>query len=116
MSEPVPEGRPFDPANLVRATEAYFQVVDTMADASIARLLQEGRTRYLPPVWLAQAGADLNVPRPMIDELVDAYRNAGGALERTEYVGEEHGFGHGDHEGARRFQRDLVDRLAVAVA
>mgnify|MGYP003444097812 CR=1 FL=1 len=44
-----------------------------------------------------------------------AYAEAGGALELTEYEGEIHGFGHGEHPGARRFQADLVAHLAAAV-
>ena len=114
LGEPIPEGRPFDPAGLVRSTEAYFGNETAMADASIASLVLEGRARCMPPVWLVEAGDDLNVPKPILDEFVAAYRQAGGVIERTLYSGEEHGFGHGDNENAQRFRRDLVDRLAKA--
>ena len=66
-------------------------------------------------MWLVHAGEDLNVPRPMIDELVACYRAAGGDLELTEYPGEVHGFGHGRGAGAERFRADLVERLAKAL-
>ena len=78
-------------------------------------MLGEGRAVHLPPVWLVHAGDDLNVPRPMIDELVESYRVAGGELELSEYPGEVHGFGHGRGAGAERFRTDLVDRLTKAL-
>jgi acetyl esterase/lipase len=111
VGQPVPEGQRFDAPNLVRSTEAYFGDEETMAEASIAAIVRSGRAQHLPAVWLVQAGEDLNVPATMIDDLVDAYRGAGGELELTVYPGEVHGFGHGRHEAARRFQDDLVARL-----
>jgi acetyl esterase/lipase len=111
IGQPVPDGQRFDAANLVRSTEAYFGDEATMAEASIAAIVRDGRAQHLPPVWLVQAGEDLNVPAAMIDELVEAYRSAGGALELSVYPGEVHGFGHGRHDAARRFQAHLVERL-----
>lgn len=116
IGQPVPEGNRLDAPNLVASTEAYYGDEATMADASISAIVRSGRARHLPPVWLVNASEDLNVPRVMIDELVAAYAEAGGALELTEYEGEIHGFGHGEHPGARRFQADLVTRLAAALA
>ncbi|MEZ5232724.1 MAG: hypothetical protein R2755_19635 [Acidimicrobiales bacterium] len=87
-----------------------------MGEASIAAVLREGRARHLPPVWVARAGDDLNVPSSMLDDLADAYRTAGGELTMTDYPGEVHGFGHGRHDGAVRFQDDLVLRLTGALA
>ena len=86
-----------------------------MARASISEILRSGRHRNLPPVWLVHASRDLNVPRPMIDELVAEYGRAGGNLELSEYDGEIHGFGHGEHPGARAFQGHLVERLIAAL-
>jgi len=116
VGQPVPDGNRLDAPNLVSSTEAYYGDEATMADASISAILRSGRARHLPPVWLVNASEDLNVPRVMIEELVAAYAEAGGALELTEYEGEIHGFGHGTHPGARRFQADLVARLATALA
>ena len=115
VGRPVPDGNRLDAPRLVASTEAYYGDEATMEAASISHLLRAGRARQLPPVWLVHAGDDLNVPRPMIDELVAAYAGAGGRLERTDYQGEIHGFGHGSHPGARRFQADLVDRLIAAL-
>jgi acetyl esterase len=113
---PVPEDNRLDAPNLVASTEAYYGDEATMAAASISDIVNSGRARHLPSVWVAHATEDLNVPRAMIDELVATYRRAGGQLQLTEYQGEIHGFGHGTHPGALGFQADLVDRLAVALA
>ena len=51
----------------------------------------------------------------MIDELVVEYALAGGQMERTEYPGEVHSFGHGNHDAALRFQDALVQRLVAAL-
>jgi acetyl esterase/lipase len=115
VGQPVPEGQSFDAARLVGSTEAYFPTEEAMAEASISTVLREGRAVQLPTVWLVHAGDDLNVPRPMIDELVERYCAAGGELELSEYPGEVHGFGHGRSAGAEQFRTDLVDRLAKAL-
>ncbi len=116
IGQPVPEGQNFDAIGLVGSTEAYFVDETTMGEASISNVLRAGRARHLPSVWLVHAGEDLNVPRPMIDELVAEYARAGGQLELTVYPGEVHGFGHGTHDGALRFQATLVDKLAAALS
>jgi acetyl esterase/lipase len=115
VGRPVPDGNRLDAPRLLSSTEAYFGDEATMAGASISQLVSAGRARHLPPVWLVHASEDLNVPRPMIDELVDTYHRAGGRVELTEYPGEIHGFGHGTHTGARRFQADLVARLGASL-
>ena len=115
IGQPVPEGQTFHPAELAAASEAYFGDEATMGGASIAQVLAEGRARFLPRVWLVRAGADLNVPAAMIDELVAAYRRAGGVLELTDYPGQVHGFGHGSHDAALRFHDALVRQLAAAL-
>ena len=115
VGQPVPDGNRLDAAMLVASTEAYFGDEATMAEASIAAIVDSGRARRLPPVWLVETGDDLNVPASMLDELVASYRRAGGHIERTVYPGEIHGFGHGPHDGARRFRADLVQRLRAAL-
>lgn len=116
VGEPVPDGQRFDAANLVRSTAAYFGSEDAMAEASIAAVVRRGGAVHLPRVWLVRAGADLNVPPVLLDELVDAYRAAGGDIELTDYPGEVHGFGHSrSAEGARRFQSDLIHRVNAAL-
>jgi acetyl esterase/lipase len=116
VGRPVPDGQRFDAANLVRSSNAYFGSDDAMAEASIAAVVRSGRAAQLPPVWLVRAGADLNVPASLLDELVVTYRDAGGDIELTDYPGEVHGFGHGrSSEGARRFQSDLIERVNAAL-
>ena len=115
IGQPVPEGQTFNAAGLVSASEAYFGDEATMGQASISMLLRAGRARFMPPVWLVRAGADLNVPPAMIDELVVDYALAGGRLELTDYPGEVHGFGRGSHDGALRFQETLVQKLIAAL-
>ncbi len=112
---PVPDGQAFDAARLVASTEAYFGTEAAMAGASISGVLRRGDSRFLPPVWLVRAGADLNVPPALLDDLVAAYRERGGQVELTDYPGEVHGFGQGTTPGADRFRADLVARLADAL-
>ncbi len=116
IGAPVPDGQAFDAERLVASTEAYFGTEAAMAEASIAAVLREGRARHLPPVWVVRAGADLNVPSGMLDDLVDAYRTVGGDIALSEYPGEVHGFGHARHDGALRFQAELVQRATEALA
>ena len=111
VGRPVPEGNRLNAEGLIGSTEAYFGDTDAMGRASIAEIVRAGRARRRPPVWLVEAGEDLNVPASLLDELVDAYRAAGGTIERTRYDGEIHGFGTGPGPGAERFRADLVARL-----
>lgn len=115
IGHPVPDGQTFRPTALVRSSQAYFGDEATMEAASISTLLHTGRARWLPPVWLVRAGADLNVPAAMLDALVADYAAAGGTLELTEYPGQVHGFGHGDHAAARQFHDDLAQQLIAAL-
>lgn len=116
IGAPVPDGQAFDAPRLAASTEAYFGTEAAMGEASIATVLREGRVRHLPPVWVVRAGADLNVPSSMLDELVDAYRAAGGHITLSEYPGEVHGFGHARHDAALRFQGELAQRATEALA
>ncbi len=115
LGVPVPDGQRFHADALVAASEAYFGDEAAMGGASVAAIVRAGQARYRPPVWLVRAGEDLNVPASMIDDLVAAYTDAGGTVALSEYAGEVHGFGHGDHAAARRFRAELVDRLAAAL-
>ncbi len=116
VGQPVPEGNRLNAAGLLASTEAYFGDEATMAEASIAAIVRSGRASQLPPVWVAQAGEDLNVPAELLEDLEAAYGAAGGHLERTTYPGAIHGFGHGDTPAGQQFRRDLVDRLVAALS
>jgi acetyl esterase/lipase len=115
IGQPVPDGQTFHPTRLVRSSEAYFGDEATMEASSISTLLRTGRARWLPPVWLVRAGADLNVPAAILDTLAGDYAAAGGTLELTDYPGQVHGFGHGEHAEARRFHAELTVRLIAAL-
>ncbi|MEL6982473.1 MAG: alpha/beta hydrolase, partial [Actinomycetota bacterium] len=115
IGQPVPEGNRLNAPGLVASTEAYFGDTATMGRASIAEIVRSGRAVHLPSVLVVEAGADLNVPASMLDDLEQAYLGAGGQLDRRHYPGEIHGFGHGTHAGAVRFGHDLVDWLIAAL-
>jgi acetyl esterase/lipase len=76
------------------ATERYFGDRPTMASASIARLVAAGEASALPPLLVAQAERDGNVPAAIIEDLVAAWSDAGGSAQVDLYEGQPHGFGH----------------------
>lgn len=80
--------------DLVAGHRRYFRDQAQMAQASVPRLLREGETERLPPLLLAQPGADANVPQPMTLDLVREYQAAGGALHYLFYPGLPHGFAY----------------------
>lgn len=108
LGRPVPEGDRFRPDVLVAGTEAYFCAEAAMADASVAGRIRSGRTTSLPPTWIAYPERDRNVPRSMVEELVDAWTDAGGAIDVTTYPGAPHAFGHRPGPSTDRFVADLV--------
>lgn len=115
VGQPVPEGQSFSAKALLRATTAYFPDDAAMGAASISTVVRSGRAALLPPVWLVEAGDDMNVPTALLDDVEAAYRDVGGVLERTCYAGAHHGFGREDSPAARQFQSDLITRLRAAL-
>jgi acetyl esterase/lipase len=79
---------------LVANTLAYFVTEEAMLDAAIARVVRDGEHTNLPPVWLVHPTEDENVPTEITDDLVAAYRQAGGELDLWFVPGERHAFGH----------------------
>ena len=79
---------------LVGNTLAYFGTEEAMLDAAVARVVRDGEFSNLPPVWLVHPTEDENVPREITDDLVAAYRDAGGDLDLWLVPGERHAFGH----------------------
>jgi acetyl esterase len=77
---------------LVEAHRGYFADEIAMAEASATRIVVEGEARALPPVWLAQPEFDDNVPAEITDAFVEAYRAAGGKVERVRFPGARHSF------------------------
>jgi acetyl esterase/lipase len=87
---PAPSG--FQAQRLIDAHHGYFADEAAMADASVTRVLGEGRARALPPAWVAQPELDDNVPAAITDALVEAYTRAGGRIERVRFAGARHTF------------------------
>lgn len=108
LDEPVVEGDRFRPDLLVANTEAYFADESAMADACVADRVRHGRSTHLPPAWIAYPELDRNVPRPLVDDLVEAWSAAGGEIDVTTYAGEVHAFGHRPGPSTQRFVGDLV--------
>jgi acetyl esterase/lipase len=79
---------------LVRNTLAYFGDEATMAEAAIARVVADGEATDLPPVFLVHPTEDANVPRHISEDLVAAYRSAGGEIQVWWVEGQPHAFGH----------------------
>jgi len=111
---PQPSG--FQAKRLVDAHHGYFADEAAMAAASVTRVLAAGEATALPPAWVAQPELDDNVPAAITDALVEAYRKAGGAIERTMFPGARHTFIQNpgpDTDRAIALMREvLVARLA----
>ena len=94
---------------LVAGSLDYFGSEEGMIDAVLpASSLTEKHFR-LPPLWLCHPSEDVNVPREILDDLVTAWRRAGGHVELTAYEGQPHGFGHRPGPTTDIFLADLVD-------
>ena len=102
----------FEPSLLRAAHEAHFGGEDTMARASVARILRAGRHHRLPPIWVAHPEHDRNVTLAMTEELVDAYRAAGGDAELEVFRGVGHSFANYPGEASER----CVERMRTFIA
>jgi acetyl esterase len=87
---PSPSG--FDAKRLIASHRSFFLDEAAMAAASITRVVGAGEALALPPVWVAQPELDDNVPATITDAFVNAYREAGGQIERAHFPGARHGF------------------------
>ena len=91
-----------------------------MAEASVTRVVSSGEARALPPAWVAQPELDDNVPAPITDALVAAYRAAGGRMERIAFPGARHTFiqnASADTDKAIALMRDFIgSQLAAPLA
>lgn len=102
----------FDPAGLRAAHELHFEGEATMARAAIPRILRAREFQSLPPIWVAHPEHDRNVTRPMSEELVAAYREAGGSAELEVFDGVGHAFANFPGPAADR----CIDRMRTFVA
>jgi acetyl esterase/lipase len=93
---------------LVAGSLDYFGSEQCMIEAGIARLVADGEALNLPPLWMCHPSEDLNVPRPILDDLADEWSRAGGHVELTVYEGQAHGFGHRPGPATDLLVADLV--------
>ena len=66
---------------IIGLSEGYFLTADAMKEASPFHILQRGETPTLPPALIVQGTADNNLPVPVTEQFVAAYREAGGDIE-----------------------------------
>ena len=111
---PPPSG--FDAKRLLASHRAYFTDEAAMSEASVTRLLAEGRAGALPPAWVAQPELDDNVPAEITEAFLRAYRAAGGQVEHAPFPGARHGFiqqAGPDADKAIALMRDFIGRQLV---
>jgi acetyl esterase/lipase len=103
----------FDAQRFIASHRAYFADEAAMAEASVTRIVATGAARALPPVWLAHAEIDDNVPTEITEAFVSAYGKAGGRIERVFFPGARHGFmqqASADTHKAVALMRDFIAR------
>ncbi|MDA0263236.1 MAG: alpha/beta hydrolase [Chloroflexi bacterium] len=81
-------------ARLIELSEGYFLTTDAMKEGNPFQILRRGEDVVLPPVMIIQGEADRNLPVPVTEEFVAAYREAGGTIEYEGFAGMPHGFGY----------------------
>lgn len=102
----------FDPARLRASQEAHFGAESAMARASVPRILRERRFAQLPPIWVAHPERDRNVTVAMSEELVTAYRAAGGEADLEIFPGVGHSFANYPGAASER----CVERMRAFIA
>jgi acetyl esterase/lipase len=107
------DGSGFDAERLIAAHHGYFASEAQMAEASVTRIVAAREAQALPPVWVAQAELDDNVPAAITEAFVQAYQQAGGSVERVHFPGARHGFigqPGADADKAIALMRDFIGR------
>ena len=66
---------------IIGLSEGYFLTMDAMKEGSPFQILQRGEKPVLPPTLIVQGTADNNLPVPVTQQFVAAYREAGGDIE-----------------------------------
>jgi acetyl esterase/lipase len=79
---------------IIGLTEGYFLTEDAMEEGSPFQILQRGEKAELPPTLIVQGTADTNLPVPVTEQFVAAYREAGGDIEYELFPGMPHLFGN----------------------
>lgn len=79
---------------LVELSEGYFLTTDAMEEGNPFQILQRREDVHRPPTLLIQGTADQNLPVPVTEQFVAAYRKAGGIIELEMFPDMPHGFGY----------------------
>lgn len=114
--EPRDDDPLFEPSRLREAHEAHFGDEAAMSRASIPRILRAREHQRLPPIWVAHPEHDRNVTLGMTEELVAAYRAAGGDAELEVFRGVGHAFANYPGEAAERCVERMRDFIARRLA
>jgi len=86
--------------------ERYFLTGDTMQEANLIQILQQGEKVELPPALLIQGTADKGVPQGMVEDVAARYGAAGGDVELALFQDMPHGLaGWSAPEVARMIER-----------
>jgi acetyl esterase/lipase len=79
---------------LVGLSEGYFGTTEAMKEGSPFQMLQRGEKAALPPTIIIQGTADTNLPVPITEKFVSAYRESGGDIELELFPDMPHLFGN----------------------
>ncbi|MFT5390490.1 MAG: acetyl esterase [Gammaproteobacteria bacterium] len=93
---------------LVQNHNNYFSSEDEMHAASIPRILDAGEARAFPPIWVAQPGADANVPQEMTFDLLRAAQARDVQVNYNFYPSQAHAFTYDDTPQARQCINDVI--------
>jgi acetyl esterase/lipase len=106
--------------DLMANHERYFLTAETMQEANLIRILQQGEAVELPPALLIQGTADKGVPQGMVEKVAELYKAAGGDVELALFEGQPHGLaGWTAPEVAHMIERMkhfIAQRLMAAAA
>ena len=79
---------------LAELSEGYFLATAAMEEGNPFQILLRREEVHLPPTLLIQGTADQNLPVPVTEQFVAAYRQAGGTIELEMFPDMPHGFGY----------------------
>lgn len=100
--------------------ERYFLNVETMQEANLIRILQQGEKVEMPPALLIQGTADVAVPQGMVEQVASLYGAAGGDVDLALFKDMPHGIaGWSEPEVQRMLEHMrtfIAQRLTAAVA
>ncbi len=79
---------------IIGLSEGYFLTEDAMKEGSPFQILQRKEKPALPPTLIVQGMSDNNLPVPVTEQFVLAYREAGGDIELELFPDMPHLFGN----------------------